>query len=365
MKWSDVLFLQPGNTPDKVNILEHAVKKLYFLSMPRLSAQIAETLLTEWWYSSRVSYISKVTDNDIKGTKEAILLSCQSTLSYHEIVTSIDRIVWLAWDNVKILLWWHYVDSNYAQINEQITNKFSGRVKVVWGSLEDVLPREFKNINKPTDKIIVTDYKFTTFFQFVPMEIWRGCPKWCEFCSVTTKIDWGYKRKNVASVLEEIDQIVWKSKFWPKKIILFADDDLSLVWVSDLRTIFNHINEKWLSWIWEWSMNIIKKDSELLDIMWKNCNGYLSWIEDLVGKENLSHSKDRTVNDIIWDIHLFYKHNMPVLSSIVLWLDDHDESTFDKLTNIIVEGWLIPSLHIATPLPWTKWYDQLLQEGRI
>ena len=197
----------------------------------------------------------------------------------------------------------------------------------------------------------------------------RGCPMDCAFCSVTAFNGRRFRRRRLEDVLEELEQI-------PQKNIMITDDNLTGYSQEDrdwVRAFFAKIIEKGIKKTFFAQASIqFGEDRDLIQIAAK---GGLRII--FVGLESVNpgslKSFQKTINlkqfrkDIYHEmIHRIRSAGIAIIGAFVLGCDDDDITIFNS-TLKFVESSGIDVLQITkpTPLPGTKLWKTLLNEGRI
>lgn len=195
----------------------------------------------------------------------------------------------------------------------------------------------------------------------------KGCPFHCEFCSVHAFDGQTIRSKTVDQIMEEIRFIDSdRSRYKKKTVIFFADDNIIANRVF-ARKLFAALGEHGINWMCQASINI-SQDTDLLKLMSQSGCGAI-----FIGFESLSEDNldmmDKGVNrrfEYIEAIRKIQSYGILVHSSFILGYDCDSESTFDELINFIDKSnLLMPLINILTPLPGTKLFNRLEQEGRI
>ncbi len=92
-------------------------------------------------------------------------------------------------------------------------------------------------------------------YLYFNIQIGRGCPYNCEFCTVTLFNGRGYRHKPVAKVMEEIDVL---QKLDKRKALFFTDDNI-LSNSSYVKHIFKQLVNKKVQWWCQASINRLKR----------------------------------------------------------------------------------------------------------
>lgn len=195
----------------------------------------------------------------------------------------------------------------------------------------------------------------------------KGCPFNCEFCSVHAFDGQKIRSKTVEQVILEIQYLnSTKSRYKQKISVFFADDNI----IADkafARTLFTALKDHNVNWMCQASINI-SQDSDLLELMAASgCGAIFIGFESLSG--NNLDMMNKGVNqryEYFGAIKKIQSHGILVHSSFILGYDCDTQNTFDELINFIQEAnLLMPLINILTPLPGTRLFKRMEEEGRI
>lgn len=195
----------------------------------------------------------------------------------------------------------------------------------------------------------------------------KGCPFNCEFCSVHAFDGRTIRSKTVEQVITEIQYLSSiQSGYKHKTAIFFADDNIIADKVFAAR-LFTALADHNINWMCQASINI-SLDADLLDLMSKSGCGAI-----FIGFESLSQDNLRMMgkgvnlrHEYIEAIRKIQSYGILVHSSFILGYDCDSSGTFDELIDFIHESnLLMPLINILTPLPGTRLFRRLHEEGRI
>lgn len=195
----------------------------------------------------------------------------------------------------------------------------------------------------------------------------KGCPFHCEFCSVHAFDGQKIRSKTVDQVMEEIKYLASKKSRYKKKTAIFFADDNIIANKVFARSLFTALGAHNINWMCQASINV-SQDPDLLELMSQSGCGAI-----FIGFESLSEDNldmmDKVVNrhfEYIEAIKKIQSYGILVHSSFILGYDCDSESTFDELIDFIDRSnLLMPLINILTPLPGTRLFKRLEQEGRI
>lgn len=196
---------------------------------------------------------------------------------------------------------------------------------------------------------------------FIPrtVQVSRGCPNACSFCSVSPFFGRSYRWRPLPQVIEEVKAI-------PKKILIFADDNIAAD-PARAKELFSALIPLKRRWVAQCSM-AIADDPELLSLAARSgCIGLLIGFESLspevlqeIGKKvNLK----RHYGEVIRKIH---SRGIHIQGSFIFGFDGDRPETIRETVHFVKEHRLtgVNYCHL-TPFPGTKLFSDLERQGRI
>lgn len=195
----------------------------------------------------------------------------------------------------------------------------------------------------------------------------KGCPFHCEFCAVHAFDGQTIRHKTIEQVIREIEVINSCDATYKKKNAIFFADDNIIANKAFARKLFSALRPYNINWMCQASINI-SQDPELLELMRESGCGAVFIGFESTSKENLV-AMDKGINqryDYLEAIRTIQSFGILVHSSFIVGYDFDSEATFDELIGFIRESnLLMPLINILTPLPGTKLFKRLDEEGRI
>jgi radical SAM superfamily enzyme YgiQ (UPF0313 family) len=196
---------------------------------------------------------------------------------------------------------------------------------------------------------------------FVPqtVQVTRGCPMSCSFCSVSSFFGRSYRLRPTSQVIEEI-------KGHKKKLLIFADDNIAgnPDSAKELFAAMVPLKKKWVS---QCSLTIAD-DPELLDLAARSgCIGLLIGFESIspavlrsIGKNvNLTRNYEEAIRRI-------HRRGIHIQASFIFGFDEDPPDTIPATVQFVKENRLTGVNYCRlTPFPGTPLYDRLEKEGRI
>lgn len=196
------------------------------------------------------------------------------------------------------------------------------------------------------------------------LQISRGCPFNCQFCSVSRFFGKKYRFRPVKNVIEEIKGMVGKSL--RTRFLGFLDDNIAGS-IAYAKELFEALIPHKVLWAGQSSINIAR-DDELLDLAAQSgCKGLFIGFEsvsrDSLGEANKLQNKISFYETAVKKIHRF---GISIEGAFIFGFDHDDRSIFQKTVKFIEKVKLdAVQFTILTPLPGTKLYEKLEKEGRI
>ena len=196
---------------------------------------------------------------------------------------------------------------------------------------------------------------------FVPrtVQVSRGCPMSCSFCSVSSFFGRSYRHRPVRQVIEEI-------KAHRKRLLIFADDNITgnPDSAKELFAAMVPLKKKWVS---QCSLSIAD-DPELLDLAARSgCIGLLIGFESIspevlksIGKQvNLRGDYEQAIRKI-------HGRGIHIQASFIFGFDEDRPDTIPATVQFVKENRLTGVNYCRlTPFPGTKLYADLDRQGRI
>jgi radical SAM superfamily enzyme YgiQ (UPF0313 family) len=199
------------------------------------------------------------------------------------------------------------------------------------------------------------------YFFINTMQISRGCPFHCDFCSVTAFYGHTYRLRPLEEVRREVELLLQGNEF-----IFFVDDNIigNPAYAMDLFSVLKDFRVKWLSHA---SLNIAENDTLLRKAAESGCYGLFIGFESLSQKTLQSYHKTSNqvhrYRELIRKIH---DQGIGIEGSFILGSDDDDVSAFHQVLDFCEENKIDAAVFaILTPYPGTRIYEQYVQEDRI
>jgi len=261
----------------------------------------------------------------------------------------------------------NYVDSVFIgeaeQVWPQVIKDFeAGKLKKVYdGGLP---PLSLMKKVLPDRELMKKKYNY----KFSSIVTTKGCPNYCDFCSVPTFQGRKFRERPYEDVLEEMAATDYKG-------LMLAEDNFyghGKRSNERARNLFKGMVDRGIhkDWLGFTALNI-SQDKETLDYMAKSgCFGMLIGIEST--NEAVLQKMNKRVNlklgtDTYYDcIQKIHDAGLVVWGSVVFGADGDDKDSFKRMTDFVLENNIdILTFGINCPFPKTQLYQRLDSEKRI
>jgi radical SAM superfamily enzyme YgiQ (UPF0313 family) len=205
-------------------------------------------------------------------------------------------------------------------------------------------------------------------YMFASVQTSRGCPMDCEFCSVTAFNGRRYRRRPPEEVLDELATI-------PQKMLFFVDDNMIGYGPSSrdqalvlFRGMVERRLDKW--WFCQASLNFADDEEVLHWAGRAGCKMVFLGLEaeevDALAEVNKRLNLQRGVESYEEAFRRIHKAGIAVLGAFIFGMDgDTAEKLGRRADYMIRSGVDVMQTTYLTPLPGTRLFDRLRQEGRL
>ena len=205
-------------------------------------------------------------------------------------------------------------------------------------------------------------------YLFASMQTSRGCPMDCEFCSVTAFNGQRYRRRPPEEVLSELETI-------PQKMLFFVDDNI-IGYGKESReqalAVFRGMVERELDKLWfcQASLNFADDDEVLRWAARAGCKMVFLGLEaeevDALAEVNKRLNLRRGVESYEEAFRRIHRAGIAVLGAFIFGMDgDTPEKLNHRAEYMIRSGIDVMQKTFLTPLPGTRLFDTLQDEGRL
>ena len=205
-------------------------------------------------------------------------------------------------------------------------------------------------------------------YLFGSIQTARGCPMDCEFCSVTAFSGHRYRQRPVDNVLDELEKI-------PNKMVFFVDDNIiGYGTAAEERAIclFKGITDRKIDkdWFCQASMNFADSEDVLEYASKSGCRMVFLGVEaenvDALSQTNKKLNLKIGIDAYEGVFRRINAHGIAVLGAFIYGIDsDTLETLYDRTNYISGSGVDVMQTTYLTPLPGTRLFDRLRDEGRL
>jgi radical SAM superfamily enzyme YgiQ (UPF0313 family) len=191
------------------------------------------------------------------------------------------------------------------------------------------------------------------------VQVSRGCPFRCEFCTVQKFFGEAYRARPISDVVEEVRHL-------PHRWMMFNDDNIigNPSYSRELLKALIPLKKKWFG---QASLSGLKKVENIEWLAKGGCTSLFIGFESL-SKNNLVASQKfqndpSEYREIIDTLHRF---GIAICGSFVFGFDEDDPSVFEETVSFAIQTKLFSAVFmILTPYPGTALYDRVKNEGRL
>ncbi|MGD0916362.1 MAG: radical SAM protein [Thermodesulfobacteriota bacterium] len=246
---------------------------------------------------------------------------------------------------------------------------------VVIGEAETIWPQLIEDLRAGNLKDFYQQEKFTDpteiprprrdilpkrgYFPLDVVQITRGCPFRCEFCSVRKFFGDTYRFRPIGDVVEEIKSL-------PHRLIMFNDDNIvgNPSFSEELLNALIPLKKKWVGQV---SLAGLKEAGNVELLKRSGCIGLLIGFESL-SRSNLVQSQKyqndpSAYREIIDTLHRF---GITIWGSFIFGFDEDEPSVFHETAAFAIRTKLFSVVFaVLTPYPGTALHQRLKKEGRL
>ena len=218
------------------------------------------------------------------------------------------------------------------------------------------------------DDLPVVDLKLLQGFHpgllsLTPIATSRGCPFDCSFCSVTQMFGRRYRFRSNEPVLDELEM---RTKAGFTKFF-FYDDNFAADKTRTKKLLEGMLRRN-IRIYWACQARVdIARDDELLDLMKRTgCVSVALGVESVNPRTLEDYNKKQSVADVVNCIVKLKAHKIRTLCMFVMGSDSDTPLTMRETVRFL-KRWKprYAQFSILFPIPGTRFYDQMLREGRI
>lgn len=215
------------------------------------------------------------------------------------------------------------------------------------------------NISRPVSKrSLVKNRYFTTNL----IQTGRGCQYNCDFCNVHLLNGHTLRRRAIVDVVSEVERF----KLHDQRIFFFVDDSINAdpLYAQEL---FRQLIPLKIRWFGQ-STTTLGQQHELLETFARSgCQALLVGIESIEAKSRHAHKKNQNrAGELACAIKNIREAGISLYGSFIYGLDGDTLDTPAAILDFINQTKLdVPGINILRPIPGTKVFERLREEGRL
>jgi radical SAM superfamily enzyme YgiQ (UPF0313 family) len=245
----------------------------------------------------------------------------------------------------------------------------TGEAEGIWAEVIDdlrhrTLKRRYHGEQRPLSEIRV-DRRLFRGKRYLPIglvETGRGCRFPCEFCAIQTFFSRSYRRRPVADVIAELEDLKRE-----KRVFFFVDDNFA----GDLdngRQLLAELAKLDIRWVTQMSINAAHDEEFLAELRSAGCRGVLIGFESL-DEANLKLMRKRfntMRGGYARALANLRRHGIFVYGTFIFGYEHDTLASFDAAVDFATEhAMYIAAFNHLTPFPGTPLYKRLQDERRL
>jgi len=197
------------------------------------------------------------------------------------------------------------------------------------------------------------------YFPLDVVQVSRGCPFRCEFCSVRKFFGDTYRFRSVRDIVEEVKSL-------PHRLIMFNDDNIigNPSFSKELLNALIPLNKKWIG---QASLAGLREVENIELLKKSGCIGLLIGFESL-SKSNLIQSQkyQNDPSEYREIVDILHRSGINIWGSFIFGFDEDQPSIFEETVTFTIQTKIFSVVFaLLTPYPETALYQRLKKENRL
>ena len=197
------------------------------------------------------------------------------------------------------------------------------------------------------------------YFPLDVVQVSRGCPFRCEFCSVRKFFGDTYRFRSVRDIVEEVKSL-------PHRLIMFNDDNIigNPSFSKELLNALIPLNKKWIG---QASLAGLREVGNIKLLKKSGCIGLLIGFESL-SKSNLIQSQkyQNDPSEYREIVDILHRSGINIWGSFIFGFDEDQPSIFKETVTFTIQTKIFSVVFaLLTPYPETALYQRLKKENRL
>jgi radical SAM superfamily enzyme YgiQ (UPF0313 family) len=205
-------------------------------------------------------------------------------------------------------------------------------------------------------------------YVFASVQTSRGCPMDCEFCSVTAFNGRRYRRRPPEEVLDELEAISQKMLFFVDDNIIGYGEKSREQALALFQGMVKRRLDKW--WFCQASLNFADDEEVLHWAGWAGCKMVFLGLEaeevEALAEVNKQLNLHRGIKSYEAAFQRIHRAGIAVLGAFIFGMDGDTAERLRRRTDYMIgNGVDVMQTTYLTPLPGTRLFDRLQEEGRL
>ncbi|HHE31776.1 MAG TPA: B12-binding domain-containing radical SAM protein [Chlorobaculum parvum] len=215
------------------------------------------------------------------------------------------------------------------------------------------------SLHRPVSRALL---KQSRYFTTNLVQTGRGCPYQCDFCNVHVLNGRVLRQRRIDHLVDEVRRFSRDDK----RIFFFVDDSIN----GDptfAQELFSKLIPLKITWFGQ-ATTALGQQPELLDTFARSgCRALLVGIESIEPSSRRAHRKTQNrTGELAANIRAIRESGICLYGSFIYGLDGDTLATPAAILDFIRETRLdVPGINTLRPIPGTKVFDRLRDEGRL
>ena len=223
--------------------------------------------------------------------------------------------------------------------------------------LTDTLPD--LQLHRPVSK---SSLRINRYFTTNLIQTGRGCPYQCDFCNVHVLNGRVLRQRRIGDIVEEI----LRFRQDDRRIFFFVDDSINADPAFALE-LFRQLIPLGIRWFGQ-ATTALGQQPQLLETFARSgCQALLVGIESIEPSSREAHRKTQNrTEELAGNIKAIRQSGISLYGSFIYGLDGDTLRTPAAILDFIADTRLdVPGINTLRPIPGTKVFDRLNEEGRL
>lgn len=190
----------------------------------------------------------------------------------------------------------------------------------------------------------------------------RGCPYNCDFCNVHVLNGRSLRRRTIDDIVDEVARFLRHDR----RIFFFVDDSINAD-PTYAEELFRRLIPYRISWFGQATTTLGQQPRLLETFARSGCRALLVGIESIEPESRDAHRKTQNKStELVAAIKNIRGAGISLYGSFIYGLDGDTLDTPAAILDFIGETKLdVPGINILRPIPGTRVFDRLREEGRL